>query len=261
MPTTEYLVGRGQPHFAVRDSSGVPGVFTAMGDISQISLTGASQNFQVIENITGNGGVAVDINTSNALNLRIDLRNFHPIPLSLAMFGTTEAVNSGTVAVAEPGFTVVVGDVIYTLKRGAITSLVVKDSAGSPATLVSGTDYVHNGFGRIEIKNIGSYVMPIKVFSYAYAAFTRVPILTTSPPQRYIRLDMVNITKRNTDGSFVSRMVDLYLVQLRLAEGVNLVQANEIGILPITGAVLQDPFKVPNPATQLVSQYGEWVFN
>jgi len=89
---------------------------------------------------------------------------------------------------------IVVGDQ-YLVPGGhvGITTLVIKDSAGSPATLVLGTDYTFLPNGLVTFLNLGTYVQPFKAFSYTYAASTILKILSATPGQVCVLFDGVNL--------------------------------------------------------------------
>jgi hypothetical protein len=112
--------------------------------------------------------------------------------------------------------------------------VVVKDSAGTPATLTAGTHYEvdsANG-GVIKIKNLASFVQPFKV-DYAYTASADVTMFTEAPPERYLFLDGIN----TVDGSPVR--LRLYKVRFDPSSSIPCIN-DSFGQLELAGSVLYD---------------------
>ena len=103
----------------------------------------------------------------------------------------------------------------YFLAHPKVSALVVKDSAGTPATLTLGTHYTADtDFGAIQFLDTTGLTAPFKA-SYTYGAVTEIGIFTQPLPERFLRLEGVNTAARQRQGA--GRTVP---GGLRSAEGV-----------------------------------------
>lgn len=113
--------------------------------------------------------------------VELTLHEFDRDAMAMALYGTAVVVASGTVT-GETFPTVAVGDTVM-LKHPNVSSVVVKDSAGSPATLTSGTHYTPPSaapnHGDIEIVNLASYVQPLKA-DYSYAGYSNIVAMSAN---------------------------------------------------------------------------------
>lgn len=128
-----------------------------------------SRDTKVIkESCSGQRLDLMEFETGKSGSVSLELAQFDLDMLAVAMYGTSATIAAGTVT-GEVMPTMAVGGVYFTRKPN-ISSVVIKDSAGTPATLVEGTDYTVDkaDYGRITIKNLGTYVQPFKV-DYANA--------------------------------------------------------------------------------------------
>jgi hypothetical protein len=141
-------------------------------------------------------------------------------------------VSSGSVT-AEVLPTLAVGDYVV-LKHGGVSSVVIKDSAGTPATLTAGTHYeidsANGGVGKI--LNLGSFIQPLKA-DYAHTASADVTMFTAAPPERYLFLDGIN----TVDSSPVR--VRLYKVRFDPSSSIPFIN-DGFGQLELNGSVLYD---------------------
>lgn len=81
------------------------------------------------------------------------------------LYGSSTTISGGSFAATALLNPVVVGDIVPApLAKSNLSSVVVTDSAGSPATLVLGTDYeLDADAGLIKILSLGSYTQPFKM--------------------------------------------------------------------------------------------------
>ncbi|MCZ7748512.1 hypothetical protein O8J69_34570, partial [Pseudomonas aeruginosa] len=79
------------------------------------------------------------------------------------------------------------------LDRQFVSSVVLTDSATTPAELVLGTDYRIESptAGLIELLNVTGKTQPFKA-AYASEVATGYTMFTSPPPERYILLDGIN---------------------------------------------------------------------
>lgn len=136
---------------------------------SRLSITMSRSTKEIKESCSGNKLTIAQIETEKSAECALDMADFDKKMLAYALGGTLSAVTGSTVT-GEVFPTVAVGDTV-SLKYGHVSSVVVKDSAGTPATLVANTDYVLESadHGLVTILNIGTYVQPFAA-DYTYAA-------------------------------------------------------------------------------------------
>ncbi|HWT00197.1 MAG TPA: hypothetical protein VN256_08115 [Pyrinomonadaceae bacterium] len=125
--------------------------------------------------------------TTKKGRLKLTFEDIQKKNLQLAFAGNEQSISGsfsgGNYDTFETGLAA--GDIVK-LQHFNVSTLVIKDSAGSPATLVEGTDYkIHSAaHGIVEILNLGSYVQPFRA-QYAYAATTVITGLEGSDDEEY----------------------------------------------------------------------------
>lgn len=119
--------------------------------------------------------------------------------LKTYLFATQTTVTGGAfAATAFADTTLAVGDYApIPGNRTKISSLVLTDSAGGPATLTLGTDYEADAdAGMVKILNLGSYVQPFKAAGNE-AAGTALNLAATQPGNKGFRFKGINIANSN----------------------------------------------------------------
>jgi hypothetical protein len=149
------------------------------------------------ESCTGQRLDLATLTKSKSLAVEIQMMQFDKDMLAMALYGSA-AVVSGSTVTGEMFPTVAVGDYIH-LKHPGVSSVVVKDSAGSPATLTAGTHYSVDSanHGRIKILNLAAYTQPFKA-DYTYAAYSNIAAFTSASVQKGIIFDGVNTANNNS---------------------------------------------------------------
>lgn len=156
-----------------------------------LKLAMSRETQEIKESCSGQRLTLAEYETSKSANATLELAQFDKDMLAMALYGAAAAVTGSTVT-AETLPTMVAGGIYHT-KHPKISSVVVKDSAGSPATLVAGTDYRVDDadYGRLVILNLGSFTQPFKV-DYAYAAYSKIKPFSVAAPVKALRFDGVS---------------------------------------------------------------------
>lgn len=143
---------------------------------------------------------------------------------------TGEPLESGLVA----------GDFVK-LDGQFVSSVVLTDSAGTPATLALGTDYriESPNAGLIELLNVTGKTQPFKA-AYATQAATAYTMFTSAPPERYILLDGINTETQEPV------LVTLYRCKFDPVSDLALIN-DSYGNFQLTGSVLYDPLNAGDP--------------
>jgi hypothetical protein len=112
--------------------------------------------------------------------------------LALGMMGTVTTVSTGSAVVgyAFPSGAKV-GDILAAPAKN-LSAVAIKDSTGTPLTLVLGTNYTIDPVaGSVELLNLGAFVQPFKM-DYTPGAYVKVSAFTTAAPEMYMRFNGVN---------------------------------------------------------------------
>lgn len=137
----------------------------------------------------------------------LEMVQFSRDEMAIGLYGTSASVAGSTVT-GEIMPTVAVGDYVHT-KYPGIASVVIKDSAATPAALVAGTDYLVDSapHGRIQILNLGAYTQPLAT-DYAYATHGRVTAFTGSATRKGLIFDGVNVAESNAPVRVIIPLID-----------------------------------------------------
>jgi hypothetical protein len=156
--------------------------------------------------------------------------------LALALYGADSSISGSTVT-NEVFPTVAVGDYVKTAKQD-LSSIVIKDSAGSPATLVLDTDYQITSakHGTVKFLSLGSYTQPFKI-NYTYATTTNVNMFTAGFTDRWVKFDGLNTVDSNKPC-----LIELYKVNFDPVAQLDLIN-DDIMKFELSGGALYDSTK------------------
>lgn len=248
-----FYKGQGRCYLVARDGSGNPGVMSYLGKTDngvKIGLGTTSETRKESES----GQALVDLRYEVEKNVSVEfaLREIDMDVWAKVMRGLKSSIAAGTVT-AEVLPTLAVGDYVRTVKP-KISSVVVKDSTGTPKTLTAGVNYaVQNAdAGTLKILDLttgGPFVAPYKV-DYANALATNLNLLTQSAVEYWFRFDGLNTLNGNS-----LALVELYRVQFDPPAEFE-VKGEAPSLLTISGSALYDETKV---ADTLLGQFGRIV--
>jgi hypothetical protein len=233
-----YYSFQGKIYLFKRNSSGglTGGWFIGNSPKSELDLsverrkhkesTSGQRTTDKIQTTTKSGRLKITFEDIQKKNL---LLAFSAVEQSLS--GAYTSSNFDTFATGQ-----VVGDIVK-LKQFNISTLVVKDSAGTPATLVLDTDYeiVSAKHGLIRILSLGSYTQPFKA-QYAYAATTVLTGFEGSDDEEYYIYCALTNTEATTDQAIG---VEVYRNVFDPAAALALIN-DEQGQLELEAEVLRD---------------------
>jgi hypothetical protein len=183
---------QGRIELGTRLAGGKPGNLRWVGDATSCNLAFATENEDRTETFSGQRLQSARMRTSTSVNLSLVLRYATPANLQLGLFATANNV-AGAAVVDEPlPAGLVPGDRLVLGKPSGITLLSLKDSE-DPAATVDPDDYtLENAAGGIvAINSVAGYVQPL-LASYTHEQFTRMPMFSAQPPERYFYLHGVD---------------------------------------------------------------------
>ena len=152
---------------------------------------------------------------------------------------------------AEPigGAIPTVGD-RYFLAHPKVASLVVTDSAATPATLTAGTHYTADmDFGAVQFLDTTGFTAPFKA-AYSYGIATEIGIFTQALPERTLRLEGINTAQGNA-----KVLVELYRVAFDPLKEISFI-SDEYNKFELEGSLLADTTK---PYDAVLGQFGRIV--
>ncbi len=242
-----YFVGQGKIYVAALNASRVPQSYRYVGNVPSFEISFETDVVEHKESYSGQRQIDLRFNRENKANVNMTLEDWDKKNLELLCYGTAVSVSGSTVTNETFPFTAAVGDNYFTSKVG-ISSVTVKDSNGSPATLTAGTHYAVQDAtaGLIEILNIGSFTQPFKV-DYTYAANETLTMFTTGLTDTWVRFVGINTTNSASVNKKV--VVDLYRASFSPTQNLSLI-GDDVAQFQLEGTVLYDDTRASN------SQFG-----
>lgn len=230
---THYFRGQGPVYIGGRTAAGEPDGLIFIGDVGDVTLEPNVDYTEVIENVTGQGGIGSSSLKRAQFDIKIMMRSVRPDHLALALQG---------VAIANAGAAVV--NQLHTARKGKfvrlqhvkVSAVVVTGPSATPVFTV-GTDYVvHADQGLVEIVSTGVIVEGQTLeIDYAYAAQNHV---TSNPgnADKYIVF-----SGKNTANNGKHTRCEIYKV--RLDPGAISLITDEESEYSIGGRVLLDSLR------------------
>lgn len=208
------------------------------GNVPTMTLQLATESTNKTESFSGNRLQYGRLQRGKTATLNITFDEWLPQNIALAIWASKLAVTGSTVTGETFPAGLVANDYIK-LDHPFISSLVITDSAGTPATLPAGNYRVESpNSGLIQLLNPGSLVQPFKA-AYTYASRTSFTMFTASPPERYILLDGIN-TETNEPV-----IVTLYRCKFDPVSELAFIN-DEYGNFSLSGSVLYDVVNAAN---------------
>lgn len=251
MSTETYYYGQGRVSLALRDAStGAPGPYQWIGDVSALTLKYTSDKVEHKESYSGQRGLVRSFPVGAALEIDMTLHQFDSANLARVLRSTVVSTEAGTVSAETLGDAdTAVGDELYLANPGA-SSVVITDSASSsPATLTAGTDYeLDADFGRLTVLNVTGFTLPLKA-AYSYKARSAVGMLTQGQSNFALKYEGVNLAEGNA-----SVITDIFKLAPDIVQQLDLITSgNDVAPLSVTGAGLLDSSK---SASGALGQFG-----
>jgi hypothetical protein len=143
----------------------------------------------------------------------------------------------------------------YALTHPNISSLVLKDSAGTPVTVDTAYYDLDADFGELTLLEAQesafyaeNYVLPLRA-TYTFAPSTNIPILAAQPANQFVRLRGIDkLSKRKV-------IVDLYNVSLDPASATKWL-TKDLTTLPLAGELVED---LTRPEDNILGRFGRIV--
>lgn len=240
-------------------------VYAAPVDSTTGHITGAYVDLGEVENFTPGADIQTiekrtSRDTSNALIARVETQIDSNLSLVLnepSVANLKYILRGDSYSQAASAITgentratgLVANDYIYT-KHPIGTWTNLKDSAGSPATLVNNTDYqvVDADYGQIKMLNVSGFTQPFTA-DYTPQAYTGVRALMASPLFYRIRIDGINLVDS------LKFIAEYYKVRLSPATEFPLI-GTDFAQYTLEGAALKDETKTSDA---ILGSYGRFI--
>lgn len=224
---------QGVLRLGTRRAGGKPGILRDVGDAPKCTVSLTSETEKRKESRTGQRLTSGVLDKGKEATVALTLNYASAKNLAEGLYGTINQVAGGT-ATAEALPSGLAVDDEVALDFGDVSSVVITDSAGTPATLTAGTHYevASANAGVIRILDVGSFTQPFKA-AYSYGAAVDVTMFSATPPERYLLLDGIN----TVDNQPVT--VHLYRCKFQPLQNLDLIN-DSYGQIELTGEVLYD---------------------
>lgn len=245
-----YASFQGRVYLGKRDAMGNPIEVRSPGNVAELKLSLKTDVLEHYESQTGQRTLDHRMVKQKSATVNLTIEEFTKENLALALYGNFVTGAAGTVS-GEPlgGVAPVIGD-RYFLAHPKVSTLVVTDSATTPATLALGTNYTaETDFGALQFLEITGFTAPFKA-SYAFGVATEIGIFTQPLPERYLRLEGLNTAQGNA-----KVLVELYRVAFDPLKEISFI-SDEYNKFEMEGALLADASK---PFDAALGQFGRIV--
>lgn len=244
-----YASFQGRVYLGKRDVSGNPHEVRSPGNVAELKLSLKTDVIEHFESQTGQRALDHRMIKQKSATVMLTIEEFTKENLALALYGN-HILTAGSTVTDEPlPNPVTIGD-RYFSAHPKMSALVVKDSAGTPATLTEGTDYTADlDFGALQFLNIAGFTQPFKA-SYAFGAITEIGIFTQPLPERFLRLEGLNTAQGNA-----KVLVELYRVAFDPLKEISFI-SDEYNKFELEGSLLADSTK---PLDATLGQFGRIV--
>lgn len=192
----EYIVGRGSAMAALL-TNGVAGGFFSLSNCKSFSFGLAVEQGEHNESESVNSLLDATWVNKKSGKVEAELEDINKSNTKI-LFSARVTEVAGSTATAEIIAPVLpeVGNII-TLRRGNASSVVIKDSSGSPKTLTAGVNYQPRDgwvFGSADVLDAttgGPFVAPLRA-DYSYGAQTRATLLTQEDQEYTVRFEGIS---------------------------------------------------------------------
>ncbi|QNM94900.1 phage tail tube protein [Chitinimonas koreensis] len=215
--------------------NGVAGKFFELGNLEKLEVTLKRTATPIKETQTGQGGTLRTDYHSPEIEIAADLHNFNQANAKLLLKSAGKAMPAKTVTGETLLDDLIAGDIVR-LKGVNVSSVVIKDSASSPATLDPGEHYISTPQGSVKFLDVTGFTQPFKA-DYAQAASTSMTILSGNEVELWLSFEGLNRAE-----NMEPVLVDFYRCQTDLLEKITLLTETST-TFPLKASVLLDPTK------------------
>lgn len=247
-----YFYGQGKIKIA-EVVAGVVGTYSWVGDVSVFNVGFAEEKANHIESYSGSRSKVREFNITNDMTVNMTMHDANAENMARFTAGTVTETASGTVTAENLPNPVVVGTE-YALANPGVSSVVITDSAGSPATIDPSHYTLEAAYGNLTFNSLPTSpapTFPLKV-AYSYAGRQQLAFLNAPQKTYALKYEGVNLAEGGAP-----TIVELYRLSSGLMQELGLITSgNAVAGMAVTGTVLRDSSK---PANGDLGNYGRIV--
>lgn len=245
-----YASFQGRVFLAERDASGKPVNTRAVGNVSKLALSLKTDVIEHYESMSGQRSLDLRMIKQKSANVSLTIEEFTRDNLALALYGSAVQGTGGSVSGEVVGGATPQTGERYFLAHPKVASLVLTDSAATPATLAAGTHYTADAdFGAVQFLDLSGLTAPIKA-AYTFGAAESVGLFTQPLPERFLRFEGVNTAFGNDKW-----LIELYRVAFDPLKNLDVV-GEDINKFELEGSLL---FDATQPVDAVLGQFGRLV--
>lgn len=253
-----YVEFQGRFFLAKRSAAGVRGPVFYVGNVPEAKIQNNWARRKHKESTSNNRLVDHTQVSQKDASFNLKLEDISRDNLELVLAGTKATAASSSYASSNydtfPSG-LVVGSIVK-LEKTNPTTIVVKDSAGSPATLVLNTDYklIDSVHGLIEMLVVAGFTQPFRA-QYGYGGAVVVPAFVADDSQEWYGYCALYNTTPATDQAIGA---ELWRMQFDPAKVLDLINNDNQGQIDIEGMLLYDAVRA---ADAEAGPYYRWIYN
>lgn len=245
-----YASFQGRVYLAERDAGGNPVNTRAVGNVSKLSLALKTDVLEHYESMTGQRSLDLRMIKQKSASVNLTIEEFTRDNLALALYGSGVTGTSGSVTGESVGGAAPQTGERYFLAHPKVASVVLTDSAATPATLTAGTQYTADAdFGAVQFLDLTGLTPPIKA-AYTFGATDAVGLFTQPLPERFVRFEGVNTAFGNEKW-----LIELYRVAFDPLKNLDVI-GDDLNKFELDGSLLFDASK---PVDAALGQFGRLV--
>jgi hypothetical protein len=244
---------QGAIYLAKNNSSGNPGPLWWVGNCPKAELAPSVERRKHRESFSGNRQIDRTRFKSRDAILNLTLEDISKDNIAVGLLGKKVTTAGGSIT-AETFQTAAVGSVLK-LKYPNASSIVITDSAGSPATLTLNTHYkiLNAKTGLIEILSLGAFTQPFKAAYTAAAVSVITGMEGDDADEYYLFCDLVN-TEPSTDQAIG---IEIYRCQIDPTKLLALIN-EDAGTFDIECSVMRELTRATDSE---FGGYFRWIYN
>lgn len=240
MAMKEYMAGRGSAQIA-KLTNGVPGAFYSLSNLKSFSFGLTVELGEHYESETAQSLLDASWTKRKSGKVEAEMEDVNSQNAKVMFSARTTDVAAATATAEVIAATLPEVGSILVMKRGLVSSVVIKDSTATPKTLTAGVNYaLRDGgvFGSADVLDIttgGPFTAPLKS-DYSYAAQTRATLLTADDEEYVLRFEGISkATNRRT-------LFEFWRAKFSPADKLDLV-SDDVAAPKVTISLLADTSK------------------
>lgn len=244
-----YFSGQGKVKLAPIVNGVIAGGHRWVGNVPDLKPSFKATSLKHKESYTGQRLQDKQITSELDASFTATLEEWSPENVALATRGTVQKTTSGSVTNEASPVGLQAGDT-WALANGNVSSVVIKDSATTPATVAPTKYNVDPVMGTVEILDVTGLTLPLTA-SYTKGIVTVVPFFTEAVKEVSLLFEGINTADDNK-----KVRVELYRVALDPTKELGLISEN-FGQFQLEGTALIDNTRGADP---LFGRFGRMVY-